>query len=318
MLLNTGDIFEGIYQLEEKVFVGGPGQSSRWLADDITAYHRSEVVIDTIPTDYVTDLHWQADRLSMKLIGQSADCKCRYIVWEKDKAPPPIEKYEIPHLNDRTRTHLAAIIDALPVAAHETLLAQEMPEYWHYGTDKILVFYRKATAQVPAAQLVREVKEHWKRDLVAPKSADPVLGGRLEKESPKPSSFYWPIVLSAIGGLLAVGVYSLRSQSNTKLESTSATRLMAFTDAFERGIAYEQKAAYPEAIQSFETAVREAPASEMIDARLDSLARAYMAYAQAECARYQSAGSKQLYFIPDQYYHYATILSRSQTMTTCK
>lgn len=318
MSLNTGDILEGIYQLEEKVLVGGPGQSSRWLADDITAYHRSEVVIDTIPADYVTDLHWQADRLSVKLIGQSSDCKCRYIVWEKNQAPPPIEKYDLPYLNDRTRTQLAAIIDALPVAAHETLLPQDMPEYWHYGTDKILVFYRKATAQVPAAQLVREVKDHWKRDLMAPKSADPVLGEILKKATPKPSSYFWPLALSAIGVLLAVGVYSLRSQPHTNLESTSASRLMAFTDAFERGIAYEQKAAYPEAIRSFETAVREAPASEMIDARLDSLAQAYTAYAQAECARYQSTGSKQLYFIPDQYYHYATILSRSQTLTTCK
>jgi hypothetical protein len=316
MSLNTGDIFEGIYQLEEKVLVGGSGQSSRWLADDITAYHRSEVFIDTIPADYVTDLHWQADRLSVKRIGQSAEGKCRYIVWEKDQAPPPIEKYNLPYLNDRTRKHLAGIIEALPVASHETLLAQEMPEYWHYGTDKILVFFRKATAQVPAAQLVREVKDLWKRDLMAPKPADSVPGESFKKETPKPSSYFWPIALSAIGVLLAVGVYSLRSQPN--LESTSASRLMAFTDALERGIAYEQKAAYPDAIQSFETAVREAPASEMIDARLDSLARAYTAYAQAECARYQSTGSKQLYFIPDQYYHYASILSRSQTLTTCK
>ncbi len=318
MSLNTGDIFEGIYQLEEKVFVGARGQSSRWLADDITAYRRSEVVIDTIPADYVADLHWKADRLGMKEAGQSADCKCRYIVWEKDKAPPPIEKFEVPKLNDKTRTHLAGLIDALPVAPYETLLAHEMPEYWHYGGDGIMIFYRKATAQVPPEQLEREVKDQWKRALLATDLPDPVPVEAAQYESTRLSSPFWPIVLSAIGILLAVGVYSLRSQPNTNLESTPASRLMAFTDAFERGIAYEQKAAYPEAIQSFETAVREAPASEMIDARLDSLARAYTAYAQAECARYQSTGSKQLYFIPDQYYHYATILSRSQTMTTCK
>ncbi len=318
MSLNTGDIFEGIYQLEEKVFVGEHGQSSRWLADEITAYRRSEVVIDTIPADYVSDLHWKADRLGMKQAGQSADCKCRYIVWEKDKAPPPIEKYEVPYLNDRTRTHLAAIIDALPVAPHETLLAHEMPEYWHYGADGILIFYRKATAKVPVDQLVREVKDHWKRALLVTATPDAGAVDADEKKFSKPSPLYWPIFLSVIGVVLAVGVYSLRSKPNSKPESTSAIRLMAFTDAFESGVAYERKSAYQEAVRSFETAVHEAPASEMIDARLDSLARAYISYAQSECTRYQSTGSKQLYFIPNQYYHYAAILSRTHTIETCK
>ena len=317
MSLNTGDILEGIYQLEEKVFVGEHGQSSRWLADDITAYRRSEVVIDTIQADDVANLYWRVDRLGMKLAGQSAACKCHYIVWEKDKAPPPIEKYEVPKLNDRIRKRLAGLIDALPVAPHEVLLPQVMPEYWHYGADGIMVFYRKTTIQVPPGQSVREVKDQWKRALLGTHSFET---GRAEETQHKPSksaSLYWPIVLSVIGILLAFGVYSLRSQPNSKVESTSNSRLMAFTDAFERGIAFERKAAYQEAVSSFETAVGEAPASEIIDARVDSLARAYTAYAQAECARYQYTGSTQLYFIPNQYYHYAAILSRNHTIKKC-
>jgi hypothetical protein len=316
MSLSTGDIFEGIYQLEEEVFAGKHGQASRWLADDITAYHKSEVLIDTIPADDAAGLHWKADRLDIK-IGQSTHCRCRYIVWPKDKTPPVPEKYETLSLNDRIKTRLAGLIDAISLDEHEVLSAGVLPEYWHYGTDGIIIFYQKETARVGTDQSVQEVKEHWKQALLSPKSPDPISED-LKQDSSKPSSMYWPISLSIIGVLLAVGVYSLRSKQNSALESTSATRFMAFTDAFERGMAFEKKAAYLEAVDSFEKAVREAPASETIDARLDSLARAYTSYAQDECARYQSTGSTQLYFIPNQYYHYAAILARNPTTKTCK
>ncbi|MPR36373.1 hypothetical protein [Salmonirosea aquatica] len=317
MSLNTGDIIEGIYQLEEKVFVGEQGQCSRWLADDITSYRRSEVLIDTIPADYVADLHWKADKLNVRLAGQSADCDCRYIVWDQNPTPTPIVRYEPSHLSNPIRKRLASLIDSLPVGVHETLVAQDFPEYWHDGTNGILIFYRKVVATLPSSQTVREIKEHWKQALFARSMAEPIPEIPPEKAMPSPSN--WPIFLSVIGVLLALSVYSLRSQMGPDpVASQSASQLTAFRRAFEQGIVYEKKGAYPEAVESFETAVREAPASETIDARLDSLAQAYATYAQAECTRYHGAGSEQLYFIPNQYYHYAAILSRNHTIHTCE
>lgn len=320
MSLNTGDIFEGAYQLEERVSGGGNGQFVRWLADDITSYRRSEVVIDIYPADHVADLHAKANLPGVRMAGHSTDCPCRYVVWEKNQVPPVLPTYGLPSLNDMTRVSVAGLIDALPVSAHETLPAQSIPEYWHYGSDVFLIFYRKVPAADFSDSSAIAMKEQWKQALV-----DTKLSESIHKVSPEPpppagpSSRYWPVVLSLIGVLLAVGVYALRTlpQPDTEQARTNS-RLIAFNQAIERGMAYEKKAAYPEAVQSFETALREAPVSEAIDARLDSLAGAYTTYAQAECTRYHTTGSPQLYFIPNQYYHYAAILTRSQTIETCQ
>ena len=163
------------------------------------------------------------------------------------------------------------------------------------------------------------MKEQWKQALFTAEPIESTLENPLIPSSASASTSFWPVVLSLIGVLLAVGVYALRTQPQPDPEQArSASRLIAFNEAFERGMAYEKKAAYPEAVQSFETALREAPVSEAIDARLDSLARAYTAYGQAECTRYHTTRSPQLYFIPNQYFQYAAILSRSHTIETCK
>lgn len=319
MSLNTGDIFEGTYQLEERLFIGGNGLFSRWRADDITSYRRSEVVIDIYPADEVSDLHVKANSLGIRTAGHSLECQGRYVVWEKDRVPPSLPAYGLPPLSNVTRASLAALIDALPVAEEETLLAQFLPEYWHYESDVFLIFYRKVPATDMSDLLASIVKELWKRVLFGGEVIEP-----LSKKPPITSSqptftSFWPVVLSLIGVLLAVGVYALRTQPQPDPEQARTnSRLIIFNQALERGMAYEKKAAYPEAVQSFEMALREAPVSEAIDARLDSLVRAYTAYAQAECARYHTAKSPQLYFIPNQYYQYAAILSRSHTIEICQ
>lgn len=315
MSLNTGDIFEGTYQLEERVSVGGNGSFVRWLADDITSYRRSEVVIDIHPVDEMGDVYVKADRPGVRMAGYSSDFPGQYVVWDKALVPPVLPTYGLPSLNEPIRTRLGELIESIPVATHEILLSQPSPEYWHYGSDVFLIFYRKVPATPSPDSSAQAVKEHWKQALSRTQLSKP-----LDIDAPTPrTSRYWPVVLSLIGVLLAVGVYALRTQPQPDPEQArAASRLFAFRQAFERGMVYEKKAAYPEAVQSFETALREAPISEEIDARLDSLARAYTAYAQAECARYRSTGSLQLYFIPNQYYHYAAILTRSYTIETCK
>ena len=86
MSLRVGDIFEGVYQLEEGVQVVGEGRATRWRADDITAYRRAEVLIDTFPRDYDPQLCWYGKIEGLRKIGQSAEANCRYFVWELEKA----------------------------------------------------------------------------------------------------------------------------------------------------------------------------------------------------------------------------------------
>ena len=319
MLLNTGDIFESTYQLEEKVVIGGSGLFSRWRADDITSYRRSEVVIDIYPADEVPDLHAKATTSGIRASGHSPECQGRYVVWDKDQVPSSLPAYGLPPLNSVTQASIALLIDALPVAVQETLPARSLPEYWHYGPDICVIFYRKVPATDSPDSSAYAIKEQWKRVLFAVEAIEPLSENPPSIQAQPTFTSFWPVLLSGIGVLLAVGVYALRTQPQPDPEQTRTnSRLIAFNQAFERGMAYEKKAAHPEAVQSFKTALREAPVSEAIDARLDSLARAYTAYAQAECTRYQSAASPHLYFIPNQYYQYAAILSRSHTIATCQ
>ena len=319
MSLNTGDIFEGTYQLEERVIVGENGLFSRWRADDITSYRRSEVVIDIYPADEVPNLHAQATTSGILAAGHSSECHGRYVVWEKDLAPPSFPACGLPPLSHVARANVARLIDALPLAAQETLPAQALPEYWYYGPDICLIFYRKVAATDSPDSSAYAVKEQWKRVLFAVETIEPLSGNPPNPRVQSIFTSFWPVVLSLIGVLLAVGVYALRTQPQPDPEQTRTnSRLIAFNQALERGMAYEKKAAHPEAVQSFEMALREAPVSEAIDARLDSLARAYTTYAQAECTRYQAAESPHLYFIPNQYYQYAAILSRSHTIASCQ
>lgn len=319
MSLNTGDIFEGTYQLEKRVAVDRNGQFVRWLADDITSYRRNEVVIDIGPADAVANLHAKANWPGVRIAGHSSECPCRYVVWERSQVPPVLPAFGLPALSDVTRMNVEGLIDAVPVAAHETLPAQSLPEYWHYGPDLCVIFYSKVPATDSPDSSAYAMKEQWKRVLYNVETTLPLAeNSQITRSKPTFTSF-WPMVLSLIGVLLAVGVYALRTLPQPDPEQArTISRLIAFNQALERGMAYEKKAAYPEAVQSFETALREAPVSEAIDARLDSLARAYTAYAQAECARYQSTQSPQLYFIPNQYYQYAAILSRSHTLEICQ
>ena len=102
MSLNTGDIFEGTYQLEERIVVGGNGAFSRWRADDITSYRRSEVVIDIYPTDEVADLHGKANLPGVRAAGYSSECHGRYVVWEKEQVPLLLPAYGLPPLSNAT------------------------------------------------------------------------------------------------------------------------------------------------------------------------------------------------------------------------
>ena len=316
MSLSAGDIFEGAYQLEERLEKQGDDQVTRWRADDVTAYRKSEVVIDLLPYAYDASLHWQGKVPGLKKIGQSVEANCRYLVWEPGKVPA-IARLDWQELSEQERKVLGQMLDALPVAAHETILPEDLPELWRAGTDGHLLFYRKhdlsELRQTASFQQKQDVRELWKKGLSAPATAfaqPPEAPAEVPPPPPVATSTKWSVLTVGIGLVLAFFIYQ-------RLPSKPSPGLTRFNSTLEKGMAEANKGAYESAVAHFEAAAA-APPAEEIDARLDSLAKNYHALARRECDRYQAAESTNLYFIADQYFHYAAILSRQPSHEKCQ
>lgn len=313
MSLSVGDIFEGVYQLEERVQEGDEGRTTRWRADDITAYRRAEVLIDTLLRAYDPQLYWYGKIEGLRKIGQSKEVDCRYFVWELDKAQSliPLNATE---LNEGEKKKLDELIDALPIAAHETILVDDLPEVWRTETGEILVFHRKCEGEIATFKQKQKVREQWKKNLQqAPGDLTDPMPITTEDHviEPAPStSTKWSLLTIGIGVILVLVVYQA-------IPPKPSASLISFQRSLDRGIAEAKKGSYEAALEYFETAAA-APEDDETDARLDSLAIRYRERARRECARYQAAGSENLYFIPNQYYHYAAVLSRQPIPEICQ
>ncbi len=313
MSLNVGDIFEGIYQLEARVQEGDGELISRWRADDITAYRRAEVLIDTLPRAHDPLLYWFGKIEGLRKVGQSEEGVCRYFVWELDKAQSllPMNAME---LNEREKQKLDELLDALPVAAHETILADTLPEVCRTETGEMLVFYRKHEGEITTFKQKQKVRDEWKKNLyqLSQDLTDP-LPIATEDSVPEPvssTSTKWSLLTIGFGIILVLVIYQT-------MPPKPSANLISFQRSLDRGIAEAKKGSYESALEQFKTAAA-APEDEETDARLDSLAARYRERAQRECARYQAAGSANLYFIPNQYYQYAAVLSRQPTPEICQ
>jgi len=313
MSLSVGDIFEGVYQLEERLQEGHEGRSTRWRADDVTAYRRAEVLIDTLPYAHDPQLNWYGKVDGLRKIGQSVEADCRYFVWELDKAQSLIPA-KAAELNEREKQRLDELIDALPVAAHETISANDQPEVWRTDDGEMLVLYRKYEGEIITFKQKQKVLEQWKGNLYqsAPGITEPLPIGKVEStpDSAPSTSTKWSLLTIGIGIILALVVYQA-------IPSKPSTSLTSFQRSFDSGIAEAKKGSYEAALEHFRAATS-SPEDDETDARLDSLATRYREQARRECSRYKAAGSANLYFIPNQYYHYAAVLSRQPTPEICQ
>ena len=313
MSLSVGDIFEGVYQLEEQIQVGDAAQFTRWRADDITAYRRAEVLIDTHPHDYDPQLYWYGKIQGLRKIGQSTESSCRYFVWELANAQSLL-LVDTAKINEKERQKIDELIDALPVAAHETILANDRAEVWRTGSNEWVVFYHKYEGEITTFKHKQKVREQWKKNLYYPPEdlTDPLPITTVETvpESVPATSTKWSLLTIGLGIILVLVVYQA-------IPPKPSASLASFQRSLDRGIAEERKGAYASALEHFEAAAA-APEDSETDARLDSLAIRYRERAQRECTRYKAAGSANLYFIPNQYYHYAAVLSRQSTPEICQ
>jgi len=127
---------------------------------------------------------------------------------------------------------------------------------------------------------------------------------------PAPSaSAKWSLLTVGVGIILALVAYQA-------IPPKPSLSLTSFQRSLASGISEERKGAYESALEHFKWAAASPEAVET-DARLDSLAARYRQQARQECARYQAAGSPELYFIPNQYFHYAAVLSRQPIPEVC-
>ncbi len=313
MSLSVGDIFEGVYQLEERVREGDGAHSTRWRADDVTAYRRVEVLIDTLPRDYDPQLYWYGKVEGLRKIGQSAENSYCYVVWELDRAQSllPVKAAK---LNEREKQRLDEQIDALPVAAHETISPDDLPEVWWTETGEFLIFYHKYEGEITTFKQKQKVRERWKRNLhQSPEDlTDPLPAPTQETdEAPvNPTSTKWSLLTIGLGIILILVVYQA-------IPPKPSASLTSFQISLDRGIAEAKKGSYESALEHFEAAAA-APEDDETDARLDSLAGRYRERARRECDRYRAAGSTNLYFIPNQYFKYAAVLSRRSTPEICQ
>ncbi len=313
MSLSVGDIFEGVYQLEERVQESEQGRMTRWRADDITAYRRAEVLIDTYQLDYDPLLYWYGKIDGLRKIGQSADVQCRYFVWELGKAQIMVP-VNISALNEDEKQKFRDLIDALPVAAHENIFINEEPVIWQTETGELLVFYRKHEGNPTTFKQKQLVRKVWKKklNLDPEKITDPLprTPNESSTEPARATNTKWSLLTIVIGIILFLVIYQAIPPKPSGI-------VTSFHRSLDQGIAEAEKGSYESALEHFKTAVA-SPEDSETDARLEGLARRYQERARLECARYKVSGSVNLYFIPNQYYHYAAVLSRQPTPEICQ
>ena len=217
------------------------------------------------------------------------------------------------------------MIDSLDLGPDEMVLPNDTPEYWRSDSQEVLFFYRKQVSPFTNQKQNAEVIHFWKKILAPhyipprPEPAAPVREQKVATTAPLPvptNVLVWRLGLIAIGAILAVSVYFI----NTAYPSDGSSEmfnLTTFNRAIELGISHERKGNYDQAMQAFEKAAS-LPESDLTQERLDSLGYAYEAFAITECDKYKSLDSKNLYFIADQYFHYASILTGKTPSRKCE
>ncbi len=324
MSLQEGDFFEGVYQLKKIVKGEVAGDATRWSADDFTGSQKGQVTIDVIPTSYDAKLTWVADIKGLLKIGQSVSHQARYFVWEKNKEKT-VTKLTSSEVSSAEEEKFVKIIEELNLAPNEMVISSDIPEFWHTDDKEVLLFYRKQVSQQANARQNAEVLHFWKKiispDYISPPKPEPAPSLMSPETLKNPrelksilSTAGWRNTLIVIGILLATAVYFLKPSTGG---SGDTAFLATFNQALEKGIAYEKKGEYERAIEAFKSAVQ-LPASDVAQQRLDSLGYVYESYAFMECQKYKSTDSSNLFFIADQYFHYAGILTGNTPIRKCE
>lgn len=313
MTLTAGDFFAGTYQLREPL----PGSESkdsavvRWRADDYSANRQEEVVLDVMSQDYDEALNWLIEVPGLRKVGQTASPAARFFAWEPGKVQP-LSQFDYHQASAAERQDLAELIEQLHVAAHETIDANDMPEFWRTRQNDWVVFYRKHHGQATSHKEKQAIRKLWIENLSRPAiTIEPIQVAEELEDIPKPKENpRWPLLLIGASIILFGLLYMLSPVS-------SSSSRVAFDRAIERGVIHAKKGEYEVAVEAFKVAAS-APQSDELDLRLDSLARGYEALARRECERYQSTESTNLYFIPNQYFQYTAILNRWPEPEVCK
>ncbi len=313
MSLVAGDIFEGMYQLEESVDMDDKWPITRWRADNISAYRRAEVLIDILSDKYDPQLHWCGNIEGLCKVGQSTVANCRYFVWDLNRAQLLVP-VEVTALNAAEQHKYNELIDVIPIAAHENIKASEPPEVWRANSGEFLIMYRKHEDDSHSFQHNQQVRELWKkRDS---DSAEDVTDPLPEPAVTPPANpagsngTPWLLLIIGLGILSVIGLYQT-------IPPKPSAGFISFQRSLESGIAEEKKGAYESALEHFKAAAA-APQDIEMDARLDSLATLYRMRARQECAKFKDSGSADLYFIPNQYFNYAAVLSRNPNPEICQ
>ncbi|HEV7348382.1 hypothetical protein [Telluribacter sp.] len=316
MSLQVGGFFEGAYQLTKEVDADSSLNVQQWLADDYSSGQKTPVIIQIFAYEYDANLYWHHSAVrGLRKVGQSLSGNCRYFVWEHGtpvNCAPVINSELLP----QEKIQLSLLIDTLPVTPHETIVSVSTPEFFRLG-DGLLIFYRKQASKHADPKEHDLIRRFWKGVLAIAPAADTALAPapELPKEVLKtaPSRTFLrfrltptALLLTVIGLILALAALRVKGIA----PATRHPNLAAFDRSIEMGMAEERKGEYDKAMEHFKTAAA-VPFSDETEARLDSLATAYEARATAECQKYHTAQSPNLYFIPNQYYQYAAALSES-------
>lgn len=319
MSLQEGDFFEGVYQLKKEVGNGAVNEGLRWAADDFGGSQRSQVIIDILPIGYDAKLHWETEINGLLKAGQSVGNDSRYFVWEKGEEKT-LFKLSAGEASEQEKEKFVKIIAELDIAPDEAIISTDIPEFWHTEDQQVLLFYRKQVSQHANPRQNAEVLHFWKKiispDYISPPKPTPppsLASPEILKNPQEIKTFLatagWRGTLIVIGLLLATAAYLLKPDTD---KTGDSAYLNSFNQALNKGIAYEKRGEYEQAVEAFKS-VTQLPASDVAQQRLDSLGYAYESYAFMECQKYKSTDSTNLFFIPDQYFHYASILTATPT-----
>jgi hypothetical protein len=320
MILQVGDFFEGVYQLSKKMPAEAGIHTARWLADDFSGNQKKQVIIDIYANTYDPKLDWKGNVGGLLKIGQSVSNDLRYFVWSKGQAKA-LSVLTIGELTDEEREAFIRMIENLSLAPDEMVLPNDTPEYWRSDSGELLLFYRKQVSPYANPKQNAEITHFWKKILapyyVPPRPEPVVVADQKAAALPSPANpLAWRLGLVAIGAVLAISVYFIKTAYPSD-GASETSNLITFNRAIETGMNHEKKGNYDLAVQAFEKAAQ-LPVSNITQERLDSLGYAYESFAFMECDKYKSLDSSNLYFIADQYFHYASILTGKTPARKCE
>ncbi|TDB67484.1 hypothetical protein [Arundinibacter roseus] len=310
MSLHKNDFFEGIYQLKEELHTSYT--QCRWRAVDYTFPSPKSVVIDFLPIPFDDPLHWIAPVSGLIRVQQSKPFNFRYFVWEegKEQTVSQLSSEKIAGKDSKTFVDLLNTIPA-SLSANEQLLPLA-PEFWQTGSGEPIVFFRKQPGRHTDPATNGRILEDWKNAIGESETAS-VSGEAPVQKAGTGKIPLRAVILAAIGIMLAFGAFMVKRMIDTR--SVSPTRKVhavkfdyeVFKKTIDEGVSMEQSGDYVHAVELFEVASK-FPTSDITRKTLDSLGDSYFLLATTECNRYKQSQNAELYFIPNQYFHYASIL----------